>query len=210
MPVFLVGRTFFPPFNRGTGVSPVVLAPRPGIIAPMRWPRIGFNAATALSTLLFLASLTFWVRSYFCGDLLRHIGPDVIPTTSYLMTSTTGELSLGWYTKTSRDPTSGGSRYPTGFSSEHWDSRAYPLRWPSGTTTNALGFGGEHFRLPEGDDYTLVVPYYAITIALFALPLIWLLRYWRRRKALAAHRCPACGYDLRATPNRCPECGRAT
>jgi hypothetical protein len=45
------------------------------------------------------------------------------------------------------------------------------------------------------------------TLAFAVLPWIALVRYIRRRRAKALGLCPACGYDLRATPSRCPECG---
>ena len=48
---------------------------------------------------------------------------------------------------------------------------------------------------------------WAIPVALVAT-LRWV-PWLRRRRARRAGRCENCGYDLRATPDRCPECGAA-
>jgi hypothetical protein len=53
------------------------------------------------------------------------------------------------------------------------------------------------------------VPLWPAALIFGVLPAIHLVRWYHRRRARRADRsiCQACGYDLRATPERCPECG---
>jgi hypothetical protein len=56
------------------------------------------------------------------------------------------------------------------------------------------------------------VPYWVPFVLLAALPLCWLsvlLRNRLRDADVRKGRCTTCGYDLRASPERCPECGTA-
>ncbi len=58
--------------------------------------------------------------------------------------------------------------------------------------------------------YGVEIPYWFVSSVTAVLPLSWFVRRQRRRRWLARGGCPACGYDLRASPARCPECGLAT
>jgi hypothetical protein len=55
----------------------------------------------------------------------------------------------------------------------------------------------------------LVFPYWSVLL-ITSLPLLATLPRWIRRiRYRMSGRCVHCGYDLRATPDRCPECGTA-
>lgn len=68
----------------------------------------------------------------------------------------------------------------------------------------ALGWG----RQP---DITLFLgaPLWAIAAPLTVLP-YWMAWRWFAPRHEADGRCPACGYDLRKSPQACPECGQTT
>jgi hypothetical protein len=56
-------------------------------------------------------------------------------------------------------------------------------------------------------DSQLSIPLWLPTILLALPPAGWLLDRRRRHRQQVRGLCPSCGYDLRATPDRCPECG---
>jgi len=65
-----------------------------------------------------------------------------------------------------------------------------------------MGAGLHSFRV-------LSLPYWPPIILFAIAPLLWIRAEVRRRRRLASMQCPHCGYDLRATPDRCPECGHS-
>src|SRR3569623_250486 len=53
----------------------------------------------------------------------------------------------------------------------------------------------------------VVVPDWLVVAVTGLLPAVRLAFYLLRRRPTVSGCCPTCGYDLRATPERCPECG---
>ena len=69
---------------------------------------------------------------------------------------------------------------------------------------------GAHWQ--RGRFFEFMLPLWLIVVMGSIPPLVWELRYRRgrrRRMRRSLGQCVACGYDLRATPQRCPECGAA-
>jgi hypothetical protein len=98
------------------------------------------------------------------------------------------------------------------------DSAAYPdwsgspgrRRWAgfglgSSVTGTPAGMRGRYSEAACG----VVVPYWAVCAMPAVVPAVRLAHTLRRRRRRSLGLCPSCGYNLRATPDRCPECGTA-
>ena len=53
----------------------------------------------------------------------------------------------------------------------------------------------------------VLIPFWSALLLSASAPALWLWHQVRHKRCVRRGHCPACGYDLRATPGRCPECG---
>lgn len=167
-----------------------------------------FSLASILSLLLCLATVVLWVRSYWATDtLLRET-----PASDWRFSNMRGEMLIDAMAPFDDVSSQRITRQSSYYGSWGWHYQVDPPitlgRLPGDKAifwSFEYGFGiatGPRW----GDDHRAVLfPHWFAVVVALMLPSAWMLRR-SRRIALPGH-CPVCGYDLRATSNRCPECG---
>jgi hypothetical protein len=188
-----------------------------------------FRAATALSLLICIASITLWIRSYIVRDFVEWFDGSRTPWTGGPVESSTVTLrsSGGGISFQSTFWHYGGGiagLVDTGkrFLWLRFDRPKYPrygLREPNYSPRPQIENLGFTLVLPtaaadESISFErttcVILPIPVLTACFTILPVIALGSALKRRRDVRNDLCPHCGYDLRATPTRCPECGTAT
>jgi hypothetical protein len=151
--------------------------------------------AAALSLSLCVATIVLWVRSYVAADSIRWNLP---PHGGVSFLSSTGRFTLAMYAGV--EGMVGGFQH---LSQSPFDFDDQTARWFL-SYHNWLGFG---FGTGFADAGPVIAPYWFVALLTCVSPLCLFLsgRKSRRRQTLGL--CLSCGYDLRASEDRCPECG---
>jgi hypothetical protein len=163
----------------------------------MRRKLFGFFAT--MSLLLCLATCVLWVRSYWRTDAVHLAGTSA----DWNVRSNHAGLTVSQVV-----------HEPSGQAQWHTSSESAYALDPSSPMYGFAGFSHEHIVYDVGifadfERRDLAMPYWFMSILLAIGPVLRLRATIRRRRRQRVGLCPACGYDLRATPDRCPECGRA-
>ena len=88
------------------------------------------------------------------------------------------------------------------------EERAWVRSQAADAPTNGEGrLGFYWFAGDARNSRFFAVPYWSLFLLTAALPALFLVLWRRGRRRSRVGLCPTCGYDLRATPERCPECG---
>jgi hypothetical protein len=145
------------------------------------------NLVTVLSLLLCVAVCALWVRSYWRNDVAAY---EPSPREFWSASSRPSVVHLGHMHIKGREADDVAGSNPG------WQFLGFA--WASGS--HGGRYGVRHLQV-------LVVPYWSLALATALMPVGRLYARFRSRRGLGPGHCRNCGYDLRATPDRCPECG---
>ena len=169
--------------------------------------------ARRLFTVLCVATVVLWARSYWRADILvRDEGKWAV-----VALSAQGRLHLIVQRLYEDAPSHRREPPPT---DSTWKLSSVPahvaaewLEWHEDVAdekTDLLIVRVIAARYPLGERRAWMVRYWVPCVLLGLAPLVVTAKRLRRRRRARSGLCPWCGYDLRATPGRCPECGRSS
>ncbi len=182
---------------------------------PMKWfRRWVFNGLAAISLLICASAIFLGIRGYFVSDSLEYrwrSNGDPWNNAEVGLYSGRGQLGASLLYA---------DRYPR-FTSppildlSHSDSEAlippwFPTFWNQNViwVVHEREYGNIGIQQPwllQYDYRVIHVGSWSLALISAAIPALWIVRRYRRRQLHGM--CAHCGYDLRATPDRCPECG---
>jgi hypothetical protein len=176
--------------------------------------RVLFNVATVVSMLLCVATCVLWVRGHYVEDSIvwrRNDAWRVLRSSSghFIIDVNVSNWSggqTGWlYAREPPNPNALADAKVSGYVLNVSPGDSW-TRWERG------GFAWWRWKGRGGNSIAmLAIPVWSVMAAKALLPVGWgLVRLHRsriRHRNWRVGRCPTCGYDLRATPDRCPECG---
>jgi hypothetical protein len=196
-----------------------------------RW---AFHILAGLSLLLALAAAVMWVRSYSRVERVQYTRLDARqtprPHTQWAITyleSCVGGLQLRHMTAVSQGLQAFARAHqdPDGYHlGLRWlvddDDRQmrYPTRgWVTAHThliqCSIAGFEINKSKWGPADNpntsKSITVPHWFLVLVGMPLPVFTAMVAVRRRRRIRNGMCVNCGYDLRASKERCPECGEA-
>lgn len=170
--------------------------------------RITIEFLTAAATVCFLAIVVLWVRSYFYNEELHWFGE----RRELSLRSNRGGFDgyRVWAKSLNSTPTK--FTFFRSRAKANLDERVTVLKRDSNMSYFGPHLGFAFFR-DSNPGYAelfveVMIPWWFPALLAGGLPAIRLWRWRKRRLAQKPGCCAGCGYDMRATPGRCPECGR--
>jgi hypothetical protein len=169
---------------------------------------------SVVSLLLCVAACVLWARSFVWYERVMWASPDKYRRVQSLNGRLVFELTTGYPLKNASSLTSERVNddqkdidWAVGLA-DGWQSNKDVVDWKLGSFAYAAS-SARYFPAQRIATRVrmLVIPYWAVVAATAILPSTALLRMMRRMTRRRRGLCRNCGYDLRASSERCPECG---
>jgi hypothetical protein len=177
-----------------------------------RLGRWAFNILAGVSLVLLLAVAAMWVRSYWVGEAIYREAPAY----RLAVLSSKGQCSA-FRTTYPKSAANGQARWKYSNRGMWAEVTRRPGLYRADPGVRCYGpvAGFGLFDKPAGPKSRgaatreVFFPYWFLVLLTVAGPAAWCYQARRRRRlrSRSLSLCPVCSYDLRATPDRCPECG---